>query len=80
MSSPTPQPAIPKAGLYTEPSNTFTGLYDLFRFFQPRRMKISKNSPPVLNVDVSEAEEVWDKTLKRKYTVSDGVLRYVQYT
>jgi hypothetical protein len=80
MSSVLPQPTVPRAGNYDQEPSTFTGFSDVFRFFQPRKMKVSKNSPPVLNVDVSEAELVWDRTAKRLYTVSDGALRYIAFT
>lgn len=80
MTSPIPQPSVDKSGGFLRESNTFSSFGDLFRFFQPRKMKISKNSPPVLNVDVSEAEWVWDRTLSRLYTVSNQVLKYVQFS
>lgn len=78
--SAVPQPSVPKPGNYDSERASFDSINDLFRFFQPKIMKVSKNSPPVLNVDVKEGEHVWDRTLFREYTVSDGVLRYVQYT
>lgn len=80
MTSPVPQPSIPKSGGFQREANIFSSFNDLFRFFQPRKMKVSKNSPPVLNVDVTEAEFVWDRTLNRLYTVSNNTLRYVQFT
>lgn len=80
MTSVLPQPAVPKSGSYEQEPNTFSSIGDLFRFFQPRRMKISKNSPPVLNVDVSEGEVVYDRSLNRLYTVANNTLRYVAFT
>ena len=80
MTSPTPQPSVDKAGGYFKEGNTFTSFGDLFRFFQPRIMKISRQSPPVLNVDVHEGEMIWDRTANRLYTVSNQTLRYVQFT
>lgn len=80
MSSPVPQNPSPRSGGYQQEPNSFSAFSDLFRFFQPKKVKVSKNSPPVLNVDVFEAEWVWDRTLKRLYTVSDGALRYVAFT
>lgn len=80
VTKPLPQSVVDKSGGYQREANTFSSFGDVFRFFQPRRMKISKTSPPVLNVDVTEGEHVWDRTLLREYTVSDGVLRFVQYT
>lgn len=80
MVSPVPQPVVPKAGLYTEPSNTFTDMTGAFQFFQPKLFKMSKNSPPLLNIDVIEGEMVIDKTALRIYTCLNGALRYVQLT
>lgn len=80
MSSPVPKAAVPKSGGYEQEPNSFSAFNDLFRFFQPRKCKISKNSPPVLNIDVSEAEWVWDRTLSRLYTVSNGALKYVAFS
>lgn len=80
MVSPKPAPANPRSGGYFSEVGTFTDMSSLFRFFQPRIMKVSKNSPPVLNVDVREGERCWDRTLNREYTVSNGVLRFVQFT
>lgn len=82
MSTTSPVPVNPssKSGTYSLESNTFSSISDLFRFFQSRRMKISKNSPPVLNVDVTEGEIVWDRTANRLYTVSNQALRYVAFT
>jgi len=75
-----PQPVIPRSGNYDQEANTFSAFGDAFRFFQTRRFKISKNSPPVLNKDVSEGEFVLDKTALRIYTVMDNTLRYIQWT
>lgn len=80
MTSPTPRNPGGRSGGYANEVATFTDINSIFRFFQPRRMKISKNSPPVLNKDVYEGEIIFDKTLKRLYTVADQTLRYVQFT
>ena len=80
MVSPVPRNPGGKAGGYANEVATFTDINSLFRFFQPRRMKISKVSPPVLNKDIFEAEIIYDKTLNRLYTVIDQTLRYVQFT
>lgn len=80
MTSAIPQSSVDKAGGYQREANTFSSFGDLFRFFQPRIMKVSKNSPPVLNVDVTEGTLVWDRTLSRLYTCSNGILRFVQFT
>jgi hypothetical protein len=75
-----PQPTTNKSGTFQNEGNTFTSMSDLFRFFAPKKMRFSKNSPPVLNKDVTEGEFVFDKTALRLYTVADNTLRYVQFT
>jgi hypothetical protein len=80
MTSPAPQPAVSKSGGFQTESGIFTNFNDLYRFFQPRIMKVSKQSPPVLNVDVHEGEIVWDRTANRLYTCSNQTLRFVQFT
>ena len=75
-----PQPTVPKSGSFQQEANTFSSMGDLFRFFAPKKVRFSKNSPPVLNKDVSEGEFVFDKTALRLYTVADQTLRYVQFT
>jgi len=80
MTSAVPQPTVPKEGGFTKEANTFASFGDLFRFFQPRIIKVSKQSPPVLNVDVHEGELIWDRTANRLYTVSNQTLRYVAFT
>lgn len=80
MVSPVPKNPSGKSGGYASEVATFTDMNALFQFFQPRRLRVSKNSPPVLNVDVRESEIIWDRTLNRLYTVSNGVLKYVAFT
>ena len=73
MSSPNPQPTAQISG------NTFTSFNDLYRFFQPLVIKVSKNSPPIAT-DLKEMQWTFDKTAKRLYILVDGVARYVQFT
>ena len=80
MTSPVPVNPNVKSSNFTAEPNTFASMNDLYQFFQPRIMKISKNSPPILNVDVTEGTWIWDRTANRLYTVSNNVLRYVQFT
>lgn len=80
MTKPSPQPIGPKSGDYGREANTFAAFNDLFRFFATKRLKVSRNSPPVLNVDVSEGELILDKTALRIYTVVDNTLRYWSLT
>lgn len=79
MSSPKPQPVVPKSGGYARESNTFSSFNDLFRFFATKSMRPSLTSPPLAH-QVGELEAVLDKTLLRIYYKVDGVLRYVQLT
>lgn len=78
--SSNPVTPIPISGSFQQESNTFSSVNDLFRFFQPLTMKMSNNSPPVLNLDVTEGQWVFDKTALRLYTVINNTLRYVQFT
>lgn len=80
MTSPVPKPIAPKTSTQNNEVSIATSISDVNRFFQPKRFKVSRNSPPVLNKDVFEAELVWDRTLLRLYTVSNQTLRYVQFT
>lgn len=80
MTSPVPVNPNVKAATFQQEPNSFSSFNDLYQFFQPRRLKISKQSPPVLNVDVTEGELIWDRTANRLYTVSNNVLRYVAFT
>lgn len=80
MSSPKPQPANIKTANQNNEVAIATSISDVNRFFQPRKIRISRNSPPLLNVDIFEAELIFDKTALRLYTVLDQTLRYVQLT
>lgn len=79
MSSPIPQPVIPKSGGYEKEENTFSSLTDAFRFLQPKQFKASLSSPPLAK-DVNELELVIDKTALRIYTKVNGSLRYWSLT
>ena len=80
MTSPIPKPVAPKSSTFTDQVATATSFSDLQRFFQPIILRISKNSPPILNVDVSEGQILLDKTALRIYTVVDNTLRYWSLT
>jgi hypothetical protein len=79
MSSPTPQPVIPKSGTYNQEANTFSSVTDLYRFFQTKQFKASLSSPPLAK-DVNELEFVVDKSALRVYTKIDGTLRHWSLT
>jgi len=79
MSSVLPQPTVQKPGGYQSESNIFNSINDLFRYFQPKRVKTSLSSPPLAK-DVGECELVIDKTALRLYTKIDGSLRYWSLT
>jgi hypothetical protein len=74
MADPTP-----REGGYGQEQSISGDLNSLFRFFASKRLRASRNSPPLAK-EVGELEFVWDKTLKRLYTKSDGSLRYVAFT
>lgn len=79
MSSPTPQPTVSKSGGFQTESGIFTNFNDLFRFFQPKRIKTSLSSPPLLK-DLAEMEITYDKTTNKLWIRVDGVARFVQFT
>jgi hypothetical protein len=80
VTNPVPAPIAPKSSTFTDGVASATSFSDLQRYFQPIILRISKHSPPVLNLDITEGQLLWDRTAKRLYTVSDGVLRYAAFT
>lgn len=74
-----PQPTVSKSGGFETESAIFTNFNDLYRFFQPKRIKTSLASPP-LTKDIGELELVFDKTTLKLWTKVDGVARFVQFT
>jgi hypothetical protein len=77
MSSPNPKP-LPQKSTFEDEVNKVTSFNDAYRFLQPKKIKVSKNSPPHIN-DVDELEHVFDKTTKKLWTKIDGALVYTQY-
>ena len=73
-------PATPVSGGYQQESNTFSDLGGAYKAMLNPVLKVSKNSPPQIGVDITENGHIWDKKTNRLYTVSQGKLRYVQYT
>lgn len=71
-----PKPPTLRAGQYDEPA-TFGDVTGIFKFMVENHVRYSLSSPPLLR-DVAEGTWVWDKTLLRLYTCSDGALRYIQ--
>ena len=80
MSSPLPQPIAPKSSTYPDDPSLATSFSDLQRYFQPQILRISKNSPPVLDLDITEGQLLLDKTALRIYTVVNHTLRYWSLT
>ena len=80
MTSPVPKPIAPKSSTFTDQVATATSFSDLQRFFQPAILRVSRQSPPVLGVDITEGQLLWDRTASRLYTVSNGALKYVAFT
>lgn len=72
------QPTLKEGGYGTELSQ-FGDFSILFRYFSTRTLRPSRTSPPIAN-DIDELTFVWDKTLNRLYTKSNGALRYVAFT
>ncbi len=75
-----PKPIAPKSSTFPDDPSLATSFSDLQRFYQPLTLKISKNSPPVLNKDVREGQLILDKTTLRIYTVVNQTLRYWSLT
>lgn len=77
-----PNPVAPNIKTSTQNNEVAiaTSFSDVNRYFQPKILKISKQSPPVLNVDVTEGTLILDRTAGRIYTVVNGVLKYVALT
>lgn len=80
MTSPIPVNPNVKSANYSQEPNTFSSINDLYQFFQPQRLRVSKNSPPLLNVDITEGQLLLDKTALRIYTVVNNTLRYWSLT
>ena len=78
MSSPVPQPPVLRAGNYDEPA-TYGDVQAIFKWMVENHMRPALTSPPLLK-DVPELTFVWDKTLNRLYTSSDGSLKFVQFS
>lgn len=79
MVTPIPRAANLKSGIYDNEPGTFTDISANFKYLLENHIRRSLTSPPLLK-DVKEGTFVWDSTLKRLYTTSDGVLRYVAFT
>jgi len=79
MVEPTPIVPTLKEGAYGQEQSISGDLNMFFRNFQGKKLKVSRNSPPLAK-EIGELELIWDKTLKRLYTKSDGSLRYVAFT
>lgn len=73
-----PQPPVLRAGNYDEPA-TYSDIQAIFKWMIENHARPSLSSPPLAK-DVEELTFVWDKTLNRLYTKSDGTLRYVQFS
>ena len=80
MTSPVPVNPNVKSSSFTQEPNTFSSVNDLYQFFQPKILRVSKQSPPVLGVDITEGQLLWDRTANRLYTVSNGVLKYAAFS
>ena len=77
MASVTPRPPVLKAGNYDEPA-TYGDLTSIFKWLVECHVRPALTSPPLAK-DVAELTFVYDRTLDRLYTKSNGVLKYVQF-
>lgn len=73
-----PQPPTLRAAKPEDPA-TFGDITGIFKFMLENHVRYSRTSPPILG-DVKEGTWVWDKTLSRLYTTSNGVLKFIQAT
>jgi hypothetical protein len=73
-----PKPPVLRAAQYDEPA-TFGDVAGIFKFMVENHVRYALTSPPLLK-DIKEGTWVWDKTLSRLYTNSNGVLKYIQAT
>lgn len=80
MTSPVPKPIAPRTSTQNNEVSIATSFDDVNRFFQPKIFTVSRQSPPVLNVDVTEGTFVIDRTALRVYTVINNTLRYWSLT
>lgn len=76
---PIPQAPSLRNSTYNNEPATFADISATFKYLLENHIRRSLTSPPLLK-DVKEGSFVWDSTLKRLYTCSDAVLRYVQFT
>lgn len=79
MSLSNPRPIAPKSSGFKSEVSTATSFADAYQFLQPKKIKVSKNSPPNVT-DVGELEHVFDKTTQKLWTKIDGVLYSTQYS
>lgn len=76
MSAKPKQPVL-KSALYSDEPSSFTDLNILFKQFQPKKIRLTRTTPPVLN-DTQESELYLDRSTKRLYTKINNVLVYFQ--
>jgi hypothetical protein len=72
-----PTPIIPtlKEGKYSQEQSISGDLNMFFRNFQGKKLKVSRNSPPLAK-EIEELELIIDKTALRIYTKVNNTLRY----
>jgi hypothetical protein len=80
MITPVPVPPTPVAGGYQKENTTFTDLTGAYRSMNVPNVRISKNSPPLVGVDVQEGQLIIDRTTNKLHVVVNGVLKGVSLT
>lgn len=79
MTLPIPRPPAPKTSSQSNETAIATSFSDLQRYFAPLILKVSKNTPP-LTIDVKELQFTFDKTTRKLWLKSDGVMYSVQFS
>lgn len=72
--TPAPVPPTPVSGGYQKESNTFSSVNGLYQSLNGNTVRVSKNSPPKVGVDVQEAQLIIDRTTGKLHTVINGKL------
>lgn len=80
MITPAPVPPTPVSGGYQKEANTFTDLTGSYRSMNAPTVRVSKNSPPLVGVDVQEGQLIIDRATNKIHCVVNGKLMAVQLT
>jgi hypothetical protein len=78
--TPVPVPPTPTSGGFQQESNTFSSVGGIYQSLNGMTVRVSKNSPPKVGIDVQEAQLIIDRTTGKLHTVINGVLKGVALT